>query len=716
MSQFHTDQPITGSAESPDTLGREKFAELVGASLLLKADSPGIVVSLEGPWGYGKTSAINLIQKYFESLAPKNRPLVIGFNPWMVSGTDNLTQEFLVQLASQIGKPDRPEEAKNAARQILSYSKIFTAMKYIPGAEPWATIVKDVIESVGDASASLGKLKELSIEDRRDKVVEAIRGLGQPVVVFLDDIDRLPPDEVFQMIRMVKAVADFPRVAFVLALDPDYVNKALDTSKVANPAQYLDKIIQVRLPLPIIEQKAIEVMVNEELAKLVPEATRDYFTENKNRLAELYQTSVKYLLQSPRDVRKLFNNVAMREPHVRGEVGFADLLGLEVLAIKAPGIYRHICENYTAYTGVDTDDWGIESASEKLAKYKEERDKAFGEVVGINKRHIKKLLELLFPQLDEDGEDVDQSVYSQNGRVAALDRLMIALKFGLPMSEVSTNTVRTFISNQNAREGILIEIGKPETIGRFVELLALAIEQLDVAEPEHFIDVIVRLAELPLTAEMERSRRDVLASGLYRQLWRVLRVYFGKLDHDRRLVHLKTLVRERGKVGLGAFALDHCLRQSGFYNSGDSVREDLRWCTKEELDEIMHIWVATVKEHGSRDGVFSLNGAGEIFFLLRRIDNIASAEIVLAMLEEDADVDTLVKTIAESGIDSAKGRYAHVTDDFLDSIGGKEKIRARVQKRLESNVEASIELRAMYRSIVSGKKVYLVDDSEGEPF
>ena len=101
MTQFHTDQPITGAAESPDKLGREKFAALVGSSLLLKADSPGIVVSLEGPWGYGKTSAINLIQKHFDSLAPADRPITIGFNPWMVSGTKNLTQEFLVQLASQ---------------------------------------------------------------------------------------------------------------------------------------------------------------------------------------------------------------------------------------------------------------------------------------------------------------------------------------------------------------------------------------------------------------------------------------------------------------------------------------------------------------------------------------------------------------------------------------------------------------------------------------
>lgn len=471
MFQFHTDQPITGSNGSPDKLGRTKFTELVGASLLLKSESPGIVVSLEGPWGYGKTSTINLIQRYFESLPQDGQPIVMGFNPWIVSGTDNLTQQFLVQLALQIEEPDHPEETKNVARQLLSYSKIFTAMKYIPGAEPWATIVEDVIKGVGEAADSIGKLKEFSIEDKRRNVVNAIKKLDRPIVVFIDDIDRLPPEEVFQMIRMVKAVADFPRVAYVLAFDPDYVNKALESGKMANAAQYLDKIIQVRLQLPIIEQKAIETIVDDELAKLGLAVTKAYSPKNQHRLTEMYHGSIKYLLHTPRDALKLFNNVSMREPHVRGEVEFSDLLALEVLAIKAPEIYRHIRSNPVAYTGTNLDDWGIENTKEKIDKYKQERDKVLGEQVAANVRSIVKLLESLFPLLSDAGLVSNQRYYSQNGRVAAFDRLMIALKFGLPISEVSSNIVRTFLTDRKSREGILKETCKPETIERFIELL-----------------------------------------------------------------------------------------------------------------------------------------------------------------------------------------------------------------------------------------------------
>ena len=219
MTCFHTDQPIEGTEDSPDLLGREVYAARIGKALLLPKNSAGIVVSIEGEWGYGKTSFLNLITRHYLSLPVGERPIVVNFSPWMVSGVENLAQEFLVQLASSIGISDNAKQAQNAARQVLSYSKVFTALKFIPGAEPWASIVQEAMECVGGAAESIGKLKELSIDDKRDKVVKALTGLNKAIVIFIDDIDRLPPKEVFDIVRLVKAVADFPRVSFVLAYD-----------------------------------------------------------------------------------------------------------------------------------------------------------------------------------------------------------------------------------------------------------------------------------------------------------------------------------------------------------------------------------------------------------------------------------------------------------------------------------------------------------------
>lgn len=717
MTKFHTDQPITGEHDSPDRLGRENFSALVGASLLLEKGSPGIVVSIEGPWGYGKTSVINLIQKYFKSLDEPVKPIVLGFNPWMVSGTDNLTQEFLVQLASEIGRPDRPEETRNAASQLLSYSKVFSVMKYIPGAEPWASIVGNVIEGAGAAADAIGKLKELSMEEKRNRVVEAMGQLDCPLVVFIDDLDRLPPDEVFHMVRMVKAVADFPRVSFVLAFDPEYVQETLEKHGISNSSQYLDKIIQVRLPLPVVERKAIEDLVNEELKALHPDATKDHFQENKHRLAEIYQTSVKHLLDTPRDVRKLFNNLKMREPLIRGEVEFADLFALEALAIKAPGIYAHIRSNPAAYTGNDASDWSIEEPHKKIEKYKEQRQLLIDAININSRRYVIKLLEQIFPLLITDAHGQSTRDFNRkNGRVAAFDRLMVALKFGLPISEVSRNLVQKYLVEDFSRDEILKEVSKEETLERFVDQLELAAEQIDVVNPVDFISSLVSLAEQPLVAEIDQKKSDILSVTLYRQIWWVLKNFFQKVDHAQRYELLRGMMADPLKVGIAALALGKCLSQHGYFKPEEAINAEARWCTNDELDCLRSSWIHTVYGSASRDGIFSLRGAGQIFFLLRKLDPDKTREMVSSMLEKDDDMDALVLAIGESGSDSIKGRYSHIEEQFLETIGNPEQIRNRVQQRVGADTPISNELRAIYTSILGGKKIYFVDNTEGDPF
>ena len=293
---------------------------------------------------------------------------------------------------------------------------------------------------------------------------------------------------------------------------------------------------------------------------------------------------------------------------------------------------------------------------------------------------------------------------------------MIALKFGLPIEEVSKHTVRSFLMDPNDRGRIVEEVCKPEKIARFIELLRLAVEQIDVVDPDNFVEAIVNLSEKPLVGKLMREKMDYLGVDLYRQIWRVLRTSLERREHTARLAVISSLAADCVKVGLGAFAVDYCLRQSGFYKKEETVREEDRWCTNEEQENIVAKWIDTVRKHATLDGIFSLNGARGVFFLLKRLNAAITAEIVNSLLVSDSGVDTLVRIICDSGTDSTKGRFAHVTDEFLDSIGGTEVIRARVQMRLEMNLEAPVELRAMYNSVISGKKFYLVDGSEGRPF
>lgn len=717
MTSFHTDQPIDGTEEKPDLLGREEYACRIGAALLLQKNAPGIVISIEGEWGYGKTSFLNLITKYFSSLPVGGRPIEVKFSPWMVSGVENLAQEFLVQMASNIGISDTAERAQNAAKQVLSYSKIFTALKFIPGAEPWASLVQGVMEGVGGAADSIGKLKELSIEDKRDKVTTALAALNKPIVIFVDDIDRLPPEEVFDIVRLVKAVADFPRVSFVLAYDPTYVSDALKEFGIKNGSGYLDKIVQSRIHLPIAHPKDVESIVTSELEKLPQEATREYFPHGEHRLADLYQSSIKFILRSPRDVKRLFNRLYVSEIASREEVAFPDLFALETIALKAPALFEHIRKNPEAYTGIPANvHFLIESPEEHVKSREEERKAVIAELREDERTHWRKLIKKLFPLTDEHGFHQRQDYFSVRGWVAATDRLMIALSYGVPTDEVPLSLARAFLERDENREETLDAIIASGKLERLIDHLRLLIDDTELSNQGGFVRIISKLAERDEVAKIDEKQKDVLSSKLIRQIWWLLEARLEKIDKAQRINVIRSLIANADELSLGTFGLIYLLRQHGFYEQNDAVGPDRQWCTKEELEELKEAWKQTVREAFKSASFCSLNARGEIVFLLRRLDADLARELVGAMIADDEKIDCVLLAFGESGSDSVKGRYSHVTNDLIESFGDAEEIRTRAQARLDSDAPPEMPLAAVYKSIVTGKKIYLVDGSEGEQF
>lgn len=709
MGQFHTDNPITGLPDSPDLLGREAFAEKIGQGLLLKKGAPGLVVSIEGEWGLGKTSFLNLINKYFESLPEEKHPITLNFCPWLVSGVENLAQEFLVQMATEIGMADHAENAQRAARQLLSYSKLFSAVKFIPGAEPWASLVQGVFESVGNASKSIGSLKELNIEERRNKVVDALNEVAQPIVVFIDDIDRIPPEEVYDTIRLVKSVADFPSVAFVLAFDPNYINESLVKYGIKNGNLYLDKIIQARINLPSASKKNIEKIIDEELRSLPEESTKKYFDGNENRLGNYYHFSIKYLLTSPRDVRRLFNRIKLIEPTIRGEVDFADLFALEVLGVKAPSIYEHIKENPGAYTGVtDIDGILLEKPSECVKKFSEER-KAKIDALAVNQKpHVEKLIEELFPILTEFGTHNNQEYSRKRGWVAAADRLQAVHSYGLPVGEVSLSTSKAFITNSEKRQEILQSVLNEESFGSFVDGIKLAVESEKMNDSEGFIDLFSRAVESDFIYKLSLHDNIFFKVGLLRRSWWVLQEYFKRIDGDSRLKLMERLINDPSVLTLGSFCLSYNLRKAGFYGADRSLPESERWFSAEGLDHYRDQWLEKIKETFLSNSFCSLSGRSEILYLLFKIDPELFKELVIPVIEADPGLDCVIEALGSYGETSGKGRFVKLPQDFLSKIFDLDSLKEKITLRLKSET-LDVHLRATYLAAQTGKQIYLTD-------
>jgi predicted KAP-like P-loop ATPase len=59
-----------------------------------KADE-SIIIGLNGEWGSGKSSVINLIKQCINNNNDNtDKPVMIDFNPWMFSRRDDITKYF----------------------------------------------------------------------------------------------------------------------------------------------------------------------------------------------------------------------------------------------------------------------------------------------------------------------------------------------------------------------------------------------------------------------------------------------------------------------------------------------------------------------------------------------------------------------------------------------------------------------------------------------
>lgn len=716
MAIFHTDSPISGIPKNPDQLNRTSFAHRIGHALKLRAESNPLVVSLEGPWGYGKTSVINLIHQYYETLNIGERPIVVSFNPWMIGHAENIVQEFIVQFGSAVGLSSKSRDAQEAAKQLLAYSKIFNVLKWVPGIETGASIIEKVLSGVGSATEKIAELKNLNINQRRSEVVNALNKINKPIVVFIDDLDRLPPNEIFQMIRAVKAITDFPGTTFLLAFERQYIEKSLKLCGIEDSSSYLDKIIQVRLHLPLIAGNDLHLLAVSELQSLADMELTSFFEGDQNRLSEIYHFSVKPLIKTPRELKRIFNRLRFIEPSVRKNVCFADLFTLEVLAIKAPYVYEHIRTCPWAYNAQEPKyEFTIDKPKDIIKKYECEREKVLNTVPEEERIYIKEIIAKLFPLVESDfsGGSRDTDFHYTRGHIASPDRLRFALTFGLPSGEIDSSVISDFLTNPVIREKIIENVLNCNKLERFIELLLRSVKHVTPLTPDNFISCIAKIASLEAVKYLQEKPRDILYAGPSRQLWWIAECTLEKLPSDERSDILLDLSKNVEFITLATYGLNLCLQQQGFYDSKEQIDEKLRWLDDAQLERYKSQWVDSVIQTIAEKTFFKISDSSIVLLLLRSIGSERTKNIVEPLLQNDEDLDKFALAIGRrtGGQDSEKGRYSKVEEDVLENFGGRHKIRQRVSKRLESSINDK-ELSAIYNSILTGEAYYIIDNTK----
>ncbi len=335
-----------------DRLGRSEFARFLAKAILGMDAEEGFVFALNGPWGAGKTTIINFVLHFLtEESKNKNELVVVRFNPWWFSGREQLIQQFFRQFKVALGGQDAPKELKNVSQKLDRFARILEPLTLVPAVGGWIERHKNVFRTSATATQAIAEALAEDIHKLRASIDSTLRNQTARILVVIDDIDRLHPEEIGQLFQVVKAVADFPKTIYLLAFDREAVTGAVSKLQSASGDDYLEKIVQAPFDLPIPDRTSLRRLLFEQIDEVLtgtPEGLWDAV-----EWGNLYWGSIDLFIQTSRDVKRFINVLRPTYAIVKGEVNPVDFIGVQALRLFVPEMYSFVISNKDVLTGVE---------------------------------------------------------------------------------------------------------------------------------------------------------------------------------------------------------------------------------------------------------------------------------------------------------------------------------------------------------------------------
>ncbi|KRC53411.1 MULTISPECIES: P-loop NTPase fold protein [unclassified Nocardioides] len=425
------DDPITDAGE--DRFQRADFANH-WAQLIRREHQPGssIVYGLTGAWGSGKSSVLNLIANALA--ADASEWAVVYFTPWSTSDPDSLLAEFYVALSSALPANDRGKEARK--KLMACATKALPLTRAIPYA--------------GEAIASFGEqfLQDKPWSDAFGEASAQLQGLGIRVLVIVDDIDRLQPSELLDLLKVVRLLGRFPGVDYLLAYDEATLVASLQDSSrgevtTAHARAYMEKIVQYPLALPELLASKIIALVDAGLTGILGAERAGRL--DVSRIHKVVTDVLPSQLRTPRAVERFLAQVRQQfRLHDDGEIDDVDLILVTLLRMEFPDLFASLQGWRDELTGSSTRRW--------ISKEKPDWSELFAKTDdGRDRKDAVTVVGAIFPATLHEGAG-----QVRRGRMAHKDYFDRYLVQSVPEGDIKDSAVATALSAAASGDGELL--------------------------------------------------------------------------------------------------------------------------------------------------------------------------------------------------------------------------------------------------------------------
>lgn len=312
-----TDRPI----EDPtgDSLGRAPFAERIARELCAWHGRGHLVVSLNGDAGSGKTTLKNFIRHFVAAAGAPGRPAGawVDFNPWARSSPAGLPETFCQHIGAQLAA-----HTETAVRAV---------------AEGWQQLGLALGTQRPD---SLAADAAPILRERWDALGARLRALSFPVIVCLDDIDRLPAADVRELAQLMAAQEPLPNLVCLLLFERRPVVEALGGTSDEAGTGFLQKVVQLEIELPEAPETLLRQQLENGLAVIVAPAT--FPARPRERWNDVMSSAVWPLFSTLRDVKRFLAAFAFQfAGHFRAKEGVLEVNAIDLILVEALRMFAH---------------------------------------------------------------------------------------------------------------------------------------------------------------------------------------------------------------------------------------------------------------------------------------------------------------------------------------------------------------------------------------
>ncbi|QNR07157.1 KAP family P-loop NTPase fold protein [Macrococcoides canis] len=309
MVKRYDNSSVIGTNDIPilsaefDKFGIVPYVEALG-EFIVSCETP-ITIALQGGWGTGKTSFINIINGYLGKKYHK-QVQTFTFNTWQYSQfnlENHIGISFLKYLIEEISFKDKKKDDKNLKQMFNKLSRVVSGSTINLG-----MIGLTFSENLGkeeetpellDVAQIIGELKNTM----QTIVNEQLKNLGTNgrIVIFIDDLDRLSPEIAVNLLEVIKLFVDVKGCVFVLAVDNKVIEEGVKNVKHTTNEKtksFMEKMIQVPFKIPV------EVYKYESLLEEKVPLFKDNQAEYLSPLLDLIKLSVG---SNPRAIKRLIN-------------------------------------------------------------------------------------------------------------------------------------------------------------------------------------------------------------------------------------------------------------------------------------------------------------------------------------------------------------------------------------------------------------------------